>query len=151
MEGKNFGYSLKNIPIPTKQNYIKSMIDKTSSFLKRLRWKAHFFDNPAAANSEQRETFGFASEKSPPQIKDLTAFENDMYHMIKNIKFKEFHNSEFQTKLRRDITEMDASNEIYVPADKTTNLYKFSKESYTQMLNNNITSIYKKKTPALRP
>ena len=44
MEKINFGYSLKNIPIPKKDPYMKSMIDKTHKFLKRLRWKAYFFD-----------------------------------------------------------------------------------------------------------
>ena len=40
MEAKNLGCSLKNIPIPTKQHYLKSMADKVESFITRLRWKA---------------------------------------------------------------------------------------------------------------
>ena len=77
MEKTNFGYSLKNIPIPSKQSYIKSMIAKTQNFLKRLRWKAHFYDNPSSA--QQKENYGFSSDKTPPQIKDLIPFENDMF------------------------------------------------------------------------
>ena len=45
MEKFNLQYSLKNIPIPNKATYEKSIISKTESFLKRMRWKAFFFDN----------------------------------------------------------------------------------------------------------
>ena len=31
------------MPIPTKQHYLKSMIDKVESFITRLRWKTYFF------------------------------------------------------------------------------------------------------------
>ena len=44
MEAKNLGYSLKNIPIPGKQHYLKSVIDKVESLIIRLRWKAPFFE-----------------------------------------------------------------------------------------------------------
>ena len=43
MKLKNFGYSWKNIPIPSKTNYLKCMIEKVESFVKRLRWKAFYF------------------------------------------------------------------------------------------------------------
>ena len=42
MEARNLGYSMKNIPVPPKQRYLKSMIEKVESFITRLRWKAHF-------------------------------------------------------------------------------------------------------------
>ena len=45
MESKNLGYSLKNIPIPSKASYLKSMIDKVENFIKKILWKVHFFDN----------------------------------------------------------------------------------------------------------
>ena len=34
MEAKNRGYLLKNITIPTKQHYLKSLIDKVESLIK---------------------------------------------------------------------------------------------------------------------
>ena len=43
MESKIIGYSLKNIPIPSKSSYLKSVMDKVENFIKRIRWKAHFF------------------------------------------------------------------------------------------------------------
>ena len=61
MERINFGYSLKNIPIPRKESYMKALIDKTHKFLRRMRWKAHFFDN--ASTEGQQENFEFNSAK----------------------------------------------------------------------------------------
>ena len=144
MEPKNFGYSLKNIPLPNPKTYTKLMIDKTHNFLKRLRWKAFYFDNPADSDRENSKTFGFKSEKSPPQNKDLQEFENDMYSMIKNIKYKESRPSEFQCQLSKDLKEMQNSKDLYVPADKTTNIYKVSSEKYQQLLHSNITANYRK-------
>lgn len=62
------------------------MIEKTESFLKRLRWKAHSFlySNPDENNDTQRsskENFGFKTDSVPPQIALLTPFESDMYQM----------------------------------------------------------------------
>ena len=48
MEKVNFNYSLKNIPIPSNNLYLKTLIDKVSSLIRRMRWKAYFFDNPEA-------------------------------------------------------------------------------------------------------
>ena len=57
MESKTIGYSLKNIPIPSKSSYLKSMMDKVENFIKRIRWKAHFFfDKPMIRDNEVSET-----------------------------------------------------------------------------------------------
>ena len=83
MDLKNFGYSLKNIPLPNKKAYTKLMIEKVQSFLKRLNWKEFFFDNPSDNDRERKENYGFKSEKTPPQNKELLQFENDLYAMIR--------------------------------------------------------------------
>ena len=43
MEMKSFAYSLKNIPIPTKRKYLKCMVEKVETSIRRLRWKAYHF------------------------------------------------------------------------------------------------------------
>ena len=98
----NLGYSLKNIPIPTKNTYLKSLISQTESFIKRLRWR--IFGHESNGNIEEqtikeveKETFGFKSDKTPPQHHHLVNFENDMYNLISNIKFKNPYN-DFQRK-----------------------------------------------------
>ena len=74
MEAKNFGYSLKNILIPTKQHYLTSMIDKVESFITRLTWKTYFFEKLDQRNSNNSTNFGFKSNFTPPQDEKLTPF-----------------------------------------------------------------------------
>ena len=73
MEPVNLGYSTKNIPIAKPAEYLTCLIDKTDSFLRRVRWKAYHFLNPT--KSDKTKTFGFLTTKSPPPIKELDEFE----------------------------------------------------------------------------
>ena len=49
------------------------MIDNVQNFIKQLRWKAFFFENPDG-NLERSKHFGFKSNLAPPQNKYLTLF-----------------------------------------------------------------------------
>ena len=57
MEKRNFGYLLKNIPIASKNAYMKKMMEKVESVVRRMRWKAIFFENEKAGAS--KITYGF--------------------------------------------------------------------------------------------
>ena len=142
LKHRNFGYSLKNIPTTNKNTYLKTMISKLEHFIKRLRWKAFFFDQNLDETADNCETFGFKSEKSPPQHDDLIAFENDLYKMIKNIKFTNRKNA-FQRHLSEDIKKIGQSPNLFIPADKTTNIYEVSIDSYKKLLKENVTASYK--------
>ena len=37
MEARNLGYSMKNIPIPPRQGYLKNMMEKVENFISKLR------------------------------------------------------------------------------------------------------------------
>ena len=107
VEVKNLGYSLKNIiPIPTKQHYLKYMIDKVERFITRLRWKAYFFEKPDQCNSNNSTNFGFESNVTPPQSEKLTPFENGLYDMVWSIKFKSVRNN-FQSMLKEDLNKIN--------------------------------------------
>ena len=81
MNVKNLHYSLKNIPIPKDNAYLKCLIDKTSNFIRRIRWKAFFYekrlaeqnqseDSNNSTSDENEETFcnfGFNSPRTPPK------------------------------------------------------------------------------------
>ena len=83
MENRNLGYSSKNIPIVSKDLYLKELINKTEQFIRRVRWKVfHFLSKN---ETEERETFGFRTMNVPPKNQLLYEFENDLYDMIKNI------------------------------------------------------------------
>ena len=86
--------------------------------------------------------YNLKSRKCPPTIPQLEQFENDMFSMINNIKFRSV-TTPFQTKLKNDITNVNNSDKVYVFADKSRNIYKMEKESYKKLLKENITSSYK--------
>ena len=67
-------FSLKNIPIPSKFDYEKQLIQKGESLVSRFRWKLFVSKNPDLFTREY-ETFGFNTLNSPPRDKDLDNFE----------------------------------------------------------------------------
>ena len=50
MDPIDFGYSMKNIPITTKQRYKILLTEKVESVLKRMRWKAIFYEEEMKNN-----------------------------------------------------------------------------------------------------
>ena len=70
MNSINFGFSLKNIPLTSKYNYIKQLTEKVEDFIKRLRWKAYFFkkaDRNNDNNEDNNSNFWFKTNITPPQ------------------------------------------------------------------------------------
>ena len=63
--------------------------------------------------------------------------------MMKNLEFKR-GNNESQSDLRNDIRQIHESNNLFVSADKSRNMYKVSKASYERMMHENVTKAYKK-------
>ena len=146
MEAKNFGYSLKNIPIPTKSNYLKSMVEKVESFIRRLRWKAYFFCKDAKRyDNASVNSFGFKSLATPPQNEHLKAFEDDIYEMIRKIEFTNVRN-DFQKKPQSDAQSIQSSKKLFVFAEKSTNLYELTGEHYEKLLYDNMTQTKKRLT-----
>ena len=107
-----------------------------------MRWKAFFFNNQQK-DQERAETFGIKTRKCPPQVQEMISFENDLFDMIKNVKFKLVRNT-FQSQLNQDLNKIRQSKNIFVFADKTRNIYELSKEAYNKLLKENITKTYKK-------
>ena len=67
--------------------------------------------------------YGLRSNISPSQDPALTSFENDIYDMVRNLDFRKARN-DFQDKLKEDINEIRSSKNLFVFADKSTNLYE---------------------------
>ena len=142
MEYKNLGYSLKNVPIASKASYMKKLLEKTESMIRRMRWKALFFEKPEL-KGQDFETYGFKSTKAPPQMQLLNAFETDVYNLVSNVEFNQ-HRSNFQKKLSNDVREIKRSKNVLVSADKTTNLYSMNAEQYGKLVTESVTKSYKK-------
>ena len=145
MEKFNISYSTKNIPLPSRSEYLQRLIEKTEQFLRRIRWKAYFFLNPDTTSSS-KATYGFKSTKNPPPIEELKDFENDMLKMIQSVKFKQVNNS-FLDKLKEDTDRIKNEPKLLIAADKTTNFYKLEPSTYNDLLEKNITKSYKKAQP----
>ena len=114
---------------------------KTENFLKRMCWKALEF--LGKLKGSEKENFVFKTVKCPSSVKELVPFENDMMEMIKNLEFKRVHN-EFQSILNNDIREIHRSNNLFISADKSRNIYRINKTRYEQLMHDNLIKTYKK-------
>ena len=85
MEKLKSDYSIKNRPVTTKRSYLLKLIEQTEMVIKRMRWKVIYCD--MKGNSIKTETYGLKSQKTPPPINKLAAFENDLIELVENIKF----------------------------------------------------------------
>ena len=139
---------MKNIPIPDKSTHYIKLIEKIESFIKRIRWKAHFFLNNDNEDPHRKETYGFKTTHYPPQSADLEPFEKDVLNIVNVIKFKQNMNS-FQKQLKNDLKEIKKSSDLLVFADKTSNIYKMCTGDYNKLLKDNITKTYKHAPPKL--
>lgn len=52
-----------------------------------MNWKAHFHNKEEEVN-EVPENSGLKSLNYPPQIKELSVFENEIFNLLKIIKFR---------------------------------------------------------------
>ena len=139
-------YSLKNIPIPPNTSYLKRLIEKIESVLGRMRWRAFHYlrrgENDCTDEQVDDDHYGLNCRKSPPHIKELEAFEDDVGRIIENITFKESQDT-FQATLKEDVARIRRSNAIFVPADKTRNVYEVGLDQYDKLLRENITKHYR--------
>ena len=134
-------YSLKNIPIPSRDNYLRNLIEKAESVLKRMRWKAHFFLK-GEKSQENTRNFGLSSNKTPPTVLELKPFEEDVIKLLETIKFRDTKDY-FQDTLANDLKKINSSDKMFVFADKTRNIYETSLDTYNKLLHDNITKTYK--------
>ena len=146
MEKVNFSYLVKNIAAPNERTSKLQLIEKIELFIKKLRWKAIFFINNSKETNESLASgsvYGLKSNKCLPQLKELIPFEDDLVDLVKNIKFRKVRN-DFQMKLREDLRKVQSLKKTLTFADETSNMYWLEKEEYHRLLQNAVTTIYKK-------
>ena len=73
----------------------------------------------------------------------MTNFEDDLANLLKNIKFRGTKSS-FQQQIIEDIRAIKNTQATLAFADKTSNVYKVPKEQYEKLVNNALTTSYKK-------
>ena len=89
------------------------------------------------------ENYGLKSLNCTPQVKEFIQFESDLLGITKSLKFRKTR-SNFKKRLKDDINTIHNTDTTLTFADKTSNLYKLKKEKYQKMLNDSITTTYKK-------
>lgn len=137
-------YSWKNIPIPSDNAYRKRLVEMVESVIRRMRWKAFFFLRGSDNKEEQDddEKYGLKSRKCPPLVDELKPFEDDMLKLVENVEFRKM-SDDFQKMLKSDVDRIRKSDAVFVPADKTRNLYEIDRQRYEKLLRDNVTKNYK--------
>ena len=149
MERINLGYSVKNIPIGNERGYKLQLLESVETLIKKMRWKAIFYNSPHDQNLDKKESYGLKTPYCPPQVKELVPFENDLLELARNVKFRKTTN-DFQKRMNADIKTIRNSDKTYTSADKTSNLYKLNVEEYKRLRNNAVTATYKKANPKIK-
>ena len=73
----------------------------------------------------------------------MVVFERDLWDLVNKIKFLKV-SSNFQNQLKEDIKAIKKSKNIFVFADKTSNIQQTEKNEYNKLTTDAITSAYKK-------
>ena len=100
---------MKNIGLPTRDEYKRKLIDKIENVVSRMRWKAHFYLHEP--NAKNQSKFGLKSKNAPPIIKEMKNFEDDLVTMMENIEFRNV-SSQFLSNLDNDLKKIKSSENV---------------------------------------
>ena len=81
---------MKNIPVAGRKTYLKCLTEQVEKLVRRMRLKVLFYnrDQDDSDDTEVRfSSYGFKSTAVPPPADCLTAFQNDLYELIRDIQF----------------------------------------------------------------
>ena len=148
MEKKKYRYSTKNIPIPTERSYKLQLMEKIEMVIRRMRWKA-IMHNTQNEKDDEKERYGLKTLKCPKQVREMIAFENELIAIVKNVKFRKFQ-SDFQNNLQEDIKVLRNPTKTMTFADKTSNMYRLTKEEHDKLVTNAVTTTYKKVNKSIK-
>ena len=132
---------MKNISLPSQNEYIFELIFSVETFVKNIRWRAHFFSNPD--DKTQKENFGFKTLKSAPKVKELQKLEDRLYDIVRNVKFKKYSNA-FLRRLKDDRERIRSEDKLIIPADKSSNYYSVGKTDCNELALKEIHKHHKK-------
>ena len=101
MERVSFNYSTKNIPVASKREYTKQLIDKTEQFLRRMRWKAFHFLNPGQAGEYKTKTEDLRPKNEDPVKIVLKSLKKGSNMILDQSRNKEHQDLQLSTNLTR--------------------------------------------------
>ena len=85
-----------------------------------MSWETHFVINVDLTKTK-KGIYDFKSKQHLSQIKELDIFEKDLFELVKTVKFGN-RNDKLQNEMKDDINEIKSSSNVFMPADKTTNM-----------------------------
>jgi hypothetical protein len=132
MDKIQFNYSLKNICLPKHYQYQKRLIDKMESVIQRMRWKAYYFLN-GEPKTKEHDTFGLPSKNCAPVVTEMKAFEEDVIHLVLNVKFRKISDP-FLNNIARDMEKVNSSQNVLIFADKIRNVYEAAPKAYIKTI-----------------
>ena len=83
-----------------------------------------------------------------PQCEHIQAFQKEFLDTKPNVKFRSV--DIFQKKLKEEIPKIKQSPNIFVSADKISNIYEMPEQQHKKSLHDNVTKTYKKAPPKLQ-
>ena len=110
-----------------------------------MSWAAFIFLNDIQC--EDKETYGFRSQKPMPMVEELKDFKDACVDLIGGIKWRRNASNPLQSKLKEDIKKINKNPNVIVAADKSHNHYEMEPEHYSKLLHDHITKDYKKSSP----
>ena len=132
MDHHDFGYSMKNVPLPSEKEYKLELLNSIHSFDNRMKWRAHHFLNPTVAKST-KETYGLNTSNSPPPIKELKALQDGLCEIARNIQFRDLKDP-FQNKLRNDLRDIRNEEKIMIKLEIFIRWKKNNTKSYLRRI-----------------
>ena len=143
----SYTLSQKNISVPPRHIYREKLISKAIQFIRRLRFRVYYHENPHQ-KPEKRDFYGLKSESKPPEVTSLIAFETAFWAMIKNVKFRRDvieRRNPFQRDLKSKISDLTKDdNSVIIKGDKSSYLYQCPKNKYSDLVVSNLRKFYKK-------
>ena len=64
------------------------LVEKIEAVMKRMRWKAFYFEQSGTHNNNKNIYYGLTSDKTPPPMKLLELFEKDLFKIVKKLSFE---------------------------------------------------------------
>ena len=121
-------------------SYFVKLKEKIELVIKRMRSRAIYSKEGKGRTEWYRLRSAICQVR---KMNKLLPLERDLIALVKNVKFRKLENH-FKKKLQQNIKMIRTSEKTMTFTNKTKNIYRLSKDQYSMLLNNFITSTYKK-------
>ena len=101
---------MKNIPLGGKKEYVMQLHKSVRKVVYAMSWAAFIFLNNIQC--EEKETYGFRSQKKMPIVDELKDFKDACVDLVGGIKWRRNASNPLQRKLREDIKKINKNPNV---------------------------------------